>query len=354
MTSVRQDQPFSRLGLMGGSGSSGTTLLVHLLSRDPAIGSGPEFNCFNHPEVYEAAALRRAWPELRRGRAVPAGYIDVPVFMTHREHYGITDHLIEQWLGDSESGAGFVSQLKEHLHRVLKCELVLEKSPTNIYCFRDAGESLPGVKLIHMIRDGRDVTVSLMRRGFNLFGAGSRWLYDTVRGLEAREASNYLEVRYESLVADPDPVCRSLLSHLGVDRLQPADGADHERRGLYTEQWTNRAEPRAWNQTPSDPITSRSVGQFRERLSSGDIERLKRICLHRSVAVTGGLPRKFGDLLDHLGYRDEPESGQQRNDVLSDWRLEATDYARRVQRFHNRSYWRMPRRLTQFQRSRTG
>lgn len=348
MNMEMNERPFARLGLMGGCGSSGTTLLVHLLSRHPEIGSGPEFNCFNRPELYDLSTLRRAWPEIRRGRAKPAGYIDVPVFMTHRDHYQITDELIEQWMRDSSTAGGFIGRLKEHLHRTLGCRIVLEKSPTNVYCFRTASAVLPGVKIIHLMRDGRDVAVSLMRRGFSLFGAGSRWLYDTVRAIEARDVPGYLETRYEELVADPEMVCRRLLSHLGVDEMPEASVPVDDHPGLYTEQWKSRAEPRAWNQTPGDPISSRSVGQYRERLSPAQLAQLNRIRLRPNVAVRGDLPRQFGDLVEYLGYEAAPARPAPAHRHSADLRMEVDDYVRRVRRHHNRNYWPLPRRLTQF------
>lgn len=346
MTSAENETPFARLGLIGGCGSSGTTLLVHLLSRHDEVGSGPEFNCFNHPEIYDLSSLRRAWPAIKRGRARPAGYIDVPVFMTHREHYRVDDQLIERWLEESTSATEFIAALKGHLHSTFDCHIVLEKSPTNVYCFREASDTLAGVRLVHLIRDGRDVVVSLMRRGFNLFGAGSRWLYDTLQGLEASGSPAYLEARYEDLVVDPDTVCKRLLHHFGADEPRAALLARSGRRGEYSEQWMNRAEPRAWNQRPSDPISSRSVGQYREVLSQQDINRLERIRLHRSVQVAGSLPRTFGDLLRFLGYATERGPEREHLDYVHDLQLEYGDYLRRLKRFQGRNDWAFPRRMT--------
>jgi len=351
MNSAAGDAPFVRLGLIGGCGSSGTTLLVHLLSRHEEIGSGPEFNCFNHPEVYDLPSLRRAWPAMRRGRARPAGYIDVPVFMTHREHYRVDDQLIESWLTESASAAQFVTALKNHLHSALDCHIVLEKSPTNVYCFRHASETLEGVRIVHLIRDGRDVVVSLMRRGFNLFGAGSRWLYDTVRGLEARGSPAYLEARYEDLVSNSEETCERLLRHFGAGQSRVALEGSTGRRGEYDEQWMNRAEPRAWNQRPNEPISSRSVGQFREKLSPWDLDRLERISLHRSVQVAHGLPRTFGDLIRFLGYSTEPSLAHAESDYVGEMQLEFEDYLRRLKRFQSRRDRALPRRFTRFRRA---
>jgi len=68
---------FSNLAIVGGCGSSGTTLLAHLVSRHPDIASGPEFNYFNHLDLYDIDSLRHVLPALLSGRGRPSGYIDV-------------------------------------------------------------------------------------------------------------------------------------------------------------------------------------------------------------------------------------------------------------------------------------
>ena len=136
--------------------------------------------------------LGRCYITLRDGRPCkPSGYVDVPVFMTFREYYGITDDYLRKWSSDSSDAVDFVTAVVEHvLNRFDSREFFFEKSPTNAYCMTMAAETLPGVRLVHMIRDGRDVVPSLMRRGWNLFGAGSRWLYDTVAALNARDSAD--------------------------------------------------------------------------------------------------------------------------------------------------------------------
>jgi hypothetical protein len=190
-----------------------------------------------------------------------------------------------------------------------------------------------------------------MRRGFNLFGAGSRWLYDTVHGLEARGAPAYLEARYEDLVSNPDATCERLLRHFGAGQSRIALDGSTGRRGEYNEQWMNRAEPRAWNQRPSDPISSRSVGQFREKLSPRDLDRLERISLHRNVHLADGLPRTFGDLLRFLGYSTEPNRAPAESDYVAELQLEFDDYLRRLKRFQSRNDRGLPRRFTRFRRA---
>ncbi len=85
---------------------------------------------------------------------------------------------------------------------------------------------LPGSRFIHIIRDGREVALSMVRAnqqaGFganNLRSAAKEW----VRHVEAAQEmgrvlgpTRYAEVRYESLMADPEPGLRDLFAFAGL------------------------------------------------------------------------------------------------------------------------------------------
>ena len=77
------------LALIGGCGSSGTTLLIHLLSRHPEIVSGPEMKFFNHPEALDLADLKAHQQSLFDRRRLPDGYHVVPTFLRAGEPFGI-------------------------------------------------------------------------------------------------------------------------------------------------------------------------------------------------------------------------------------------------------------------------
>ncbi|MEW8321410.1 MAG: sulfotransferase [Candidatus Thiodiazotropha taylori] len=350
MTKSSQEKPhtLSDLCIVGGCGSSGTTLLAHIVSKHEKIGSGPEFNCFNHLELYDFDSFKKELTNLQVGRAKPSGYVDVPVFMTFQDHYGVHHELIHEWVAQSSSSLEFICLLRDHLLDHFRCEIFFEKSPTNAYCLNAAGKTLNGVKLVHMVRDGRDVVCSLMKRGWNLFGAGSRWLYDTVQGLEARNNPNYMELRYEEFVSDPGSVLNELFSHLNVSKTAN-DLIDSKKEvpGLYSEEWTNRSEPNAWNQTPSDPISTNSIGRYKEKLSKGELNYLNKIKIKRSVDIAQDTPRTFGELLEYLDY---PRSVEQNSITESSKSINnfyrVSDYLRRVRRFHNRNYWNLPQIYT--------
>lgn len=345
---LRGPKNFSDLAIAGGCGSSGSTLLTHLVSKHPAIVSGPEFNFFNHPQIYDKSELVASLKKLLRGHAIPAGYVDVPVFMTFRDYYGFTETDIIALTNESANEADFIGAVVSRVVKKLGGgDLFFEKSPTNSYCFDVAARSLPGVKLVHTVRDGRDVVCSLMRRGWNLFGAGSRWLFDTAKCLEARRNPNYFEIRYESLVTDTSNQLTNLLSFLAVDGggnelLEPVN----DDAGYYTEDWTARSEPRVWNQTPSDPISAKSVGKYKAVLSRKELNLLHRIRLGRGVKTGPDIPRSFGDMLAFLGYDCNYEREPFEIGLLDRGILEGDDYLRRVRRFVERKQFYVPKRLT--------
>jgi Sulfotransferase family len=334
-----------RLAIVGGCGSSGTTLLAHLLSRHPEIASGPEFNCFNHKEIYDLPLLRQRYRSMLKGNCEPFGYIDVHVFMTHRDYYAINAEQIEGRVRTSNSAQEFIYRIADHVTAHLGKPMFVEKSPTNVYSFKILAEQYSEVPLIHVIRDGRDVATSLRRRGFNLFAAGTRWLFDTMAGLAARKHSNYLEIRYEDLVQSPAEVLQKIFLHLGVDlETDVLRGRSRVKKGVYTEDWKMRSVPQAWQQTPDDPISTASVGRYKRVLTAQELSILDRITLNKKGASRLGCEIcSFGQLLRELGYTPNSVHVQKHGAVkVREFLLQLSDYNRLLSRAHDNRRWRLP------------
>jgi hypothetical protein len=81
---------------------------------------------------------------------------------------------------------------------------------------------LPEARFIHLIRDGRDVAISVrglwFAPGEDMASIARSWVsaIRTGRRLGAR-CRHYLEVRYESLVRDPTPELQRICSFIGLD-----------------------------------------------------------------------------------------------------------------------------------------
>ncbi len=91
----------------------------------------------------------------------------------------------------------------------------IDSTPTNIPHLLRIKRDFPDARIIHIIRDGRDVALSLDKRGWSrplpwdrangLLAAGLywEWIVRKGRGFGSVLQSDYLEIMYEDLVREP-------------------------------------------------------------------------------------------------------------------------------------------------------
>ena len=74
------------------------------------------------------------------------------------------------------------------------------------------GAAVPEAHFIHIIRDGRDVALSVLGVSWGpdtVEDAAVQWTTQVRRARrKSRSVAHYMEVRYEGLVADPEPIVR--------------------------------------------------------------------------------------------------------------------------------------------------
>jgi len=138
-----------------------------------------------------------------------------------------------------------------------------EKSPFYVKHLGFINELFPKCKVIHIIRDGRDVAASYkeMWGQWSFFMSLHDWIECTRTGQQAAASlgeSRYFEVKYEDLVADPEPILKMMTAFLGI----PWDDAllDHASR-------PHKTIIAKTSDRPLKPIKRTSVGSWRTRLS---------------------------------------------------------------------------------------
>ena len=158
----------------------------------------------------------------------------------------------------------------------------IEKSPWHLSDLELIAEILPRARFVHVIRDGRDVAVSLLaaRRSWSRYGdsRASSTIREAARvwsdGIEQGELARavigerLLEVRYEALHADPDAEIRRLFEHCAM----PHDEQLVERTVAATE-FERRPEPRGENMA----LRAGRVGDWRRRLGMAHALMFERI-----------------------------------------------------------------------------
>jgi hypothetical protein len=195
--------------------------------------------------------------------------------------------------GDQLRYADFVSGLFDLHGQVNRKPHVGEKTPGYVRFLPTLHSLWPHARVVHLIRDGRDVALSLFDRTRTRRAAWRQptwdedpvstaalyWEWNVRLGREAGARlgpGRYLELRYESLVADPELACRRLCDFLELP-YDPVMPRFHEGR--------TRTEPglspkRAWR-----PVHA-GLRKWRQQMAPADIGRFE--------AAAGGLLEEFG------------------------------------------------------------
>jgi hypothetical protein len=90
-----------------------------------------------------------------------------------------------------------------------------EKTPIYVKSMRKIESALPEARFVHVIRDGRDVALSIRDRATKdhpIDRIADRWVRRITRAREqAKRLSHYKEIRYESLILDTEATLREVL-----------------------------------------------------------------------------------------------------------------------------------------------
>jgi hypothetical protein len=176
-----------------------------------------------------------------------------------------------------------------------------DKSPANVIAIPAIRALLPESRIVHLIRDVRDVVASFrgvwFRPAETVEGIATDWV---VRVMAARASGVghdwYMELRYEDLVEEPEHWLRRICTHAELE-FQPAMLEAHRRAaGRLAELTAFRSdfgvtrEQRISLHAPTTrPPSTDSVDRWRNDLTPGEVTRIE------SVA---------GHLRASLGYRD--------------------------------------------------
>jgi hypothetical protein len=282
-----------------GVGRSGTTLLRLMLDAHPEMAIPPEthfvpalIEAFEKPRVSPELALeaivsypRSGWPDSGVGKEEMLGRLRELRRLNSpdavRAFYG---------LYASRHGKGRFG----------------DKTPRYVTRLNRIGRALPEARFIHVIRDGRDVALSMNRRLVELRNSrpvpvrrlARRWRR-RVMNARANEfvADRYMEVRYEDLVTDTEHILRLVCDFIQLEfdpvmlsyhegaanRLKEMDRV-RERSGRQTLSGEERMKAHALTTAPP---SSERLAVWKNEMGPEDRHAFEEVA---------------GDLLAELGY----------------------------------------------------
>jgi hypothetical protein len=262
---------------------SGTTLLQRLLDANPllAVSNDPHFIPFA--------------PGVRDGSDPPVSPALVDWLLGYRTfaRLGLDEPTVRATAASASTYSQFVAALYDEFGRGRGKLLAGEKTPRYVRYLPLLHALFPDARVVHIVRDGRDVALSTLDwarpdRGPGRFRLWQEhplpvcalsWCWHVRTGMRdgARLGGLYSEVRYEDVVGAPGPTLRRLTARLGLpfsdEMLAFHVGRQRHDPGLSAKD--------AW--LPPTP----GLRDWRSQLSTADVE------LFEALA---------GDLLSQLGY----------------------------------------------------
>lgn len=156
-----------------------------------------------------------------------------------------------------------------------------DKTPTYGKVLPRLRRLLPEARFIHLIRDGRDVALSLGRVWFSpsdeLTERAAHWAREVAAIRQCGKGDpGYLEVHYEDLVSEPRPSLERICSFLALEYSETMARSHEtaaERLGLVADlhrsngQVVTRAERLGQHRLTSSPPTAERIGVWRREMT---------------------------------------------------------------------------------------
>ena len=277
---------------------SGTTLLQRMVDAHPDIAITRQSRCI--PNYYE-----------KRKGLTPEGLVTPELVDRLVEERRFKNLEIGREELESLAGSGkqvpfesFVTGIFNHYGAVQGKRLVGDKTPRYVRSIPTLHDLWPETKFVHLIRDGRDVFLSMInwKKADSSAGQFSAWKEDRVStgalwwelnvrlgrqdgGSLAPEL--YHEVHYEELVSEPEETCANLCDFLGLS---------YDDAMLRFHEGHEIADPDLDAKKGWRPLTP-GLRKWSEQMSTEDLRRFEAAA---------------GDLLDELGYpRAVPDPPQE-------------------------------------------
>jgi len=259
-----------------GAPRSGTSLLARMLDAHPAIGLADEL-CFFDIVLSAQSEV----PELDSPERI-ARFLELLPRMDHVRFWADGEALIaaaaDRLRADpAPSYARFYRYLMEARAAAVGARRFGEKTPWNVRHLEALEALFPNARFVHIVRDPRAVVASkrkLPRTSTDVVTNAVKWSIDVAaagryRDSSPERAARLLEIRYEDLVRNPEPVLRRLTDFLG----EPFDPA----MLTFTEAGTPAFKDQPWRDGVRRPLFDSSLASWRNEFTPAQLWLVQRL-----------------------------------------------------------------------------
>jgi hypothetical protein len=258
-----------------GVGRSGTSLLQSMLHAHPDVAFLPETHFFRH-------YLARPYSRWNHERAGAKSFRSTLASDDEYQRAGIpAEELLAPFLNGTRAfnlAATYTRLLQLYRDRE-EVSVIGEKDPRLIDYLPQVWHVFPEARILHIIRDPRDVLLSRMKAEWS--AGRPDWLHALTYRAQIRRGrkqgrrsfgTQYMEIRYEDLLAEPEQSLRKVADHVGVPYSEAMLAFQRSAEELVHE------SERAWKEETTGPLLRDNTGKWRKGLSDWQVRLTERVC----------------------------------------------------------------------------
>lgn len=298
------DRPQNPCVFVVGCPRSGTTLLQRMLNNHPHLAVA-------YDTLFIPAAVRG---QREKNPAVTPALLESIRNFRRFHRFGLPEGILESLASGADDYAELVARIYDAYARSHAKPLGGEKSPGYVRHMPMLQALFPWARFVHLVRDGRNVALSLMdwgkqkqkpkgpARKYRMWADSPAavsalwWVHKANRGCKDAESlrpGTYVEIAYEALVAEPEAELRKLAAFL---QLPYSDDMVH----FYVGKTVNKAglsAKSAW--LPATP----GIRDWRKSMDRDDLEMFE--ALAGECLAAFGYPLHFDSISPSTRKRAE-------------------------------------------------
>ncbi|MFN8487844.1 MAG: sulfotransferase [Caldilineaceae bacterium] len=270
---------------------SGTTLLAAMLAAHSQLSCGPETRFFHFLAQTDPQQLLEDWPEKAVDYLFSLILIEpVP------HHYGLTREAIATALkAQPPSIPSIISALTEQYMQQQGKRRWVEKSPEHLICVDAIRAVFPNSPIIRIVRDPRDVALSLVKTPWapqDFLEALLFWrMYDLQSTPFFQADANCYTLYYENLVQTPERELRQLCAFLG-------ESFEPQMLDTSTSATKVTTEKEAWKHLVAKPVDQSRIHTWKRELSKEQNQAAEALIGDRLLAYGYECAERFEQVAD--------------------------------------------------------
>lgn len=267
------------------AGRSGTTLLRSMLVIGKEISIPPESYIIpTSIRTYHMGQIRKSWSDICR--YIVSLFENHPSISLWNVDFSPVYQILASLPDGERSLARIIDEVFMHYagQHFPGVKLWGDQTPLNTLYLPWIRRTFPNAKYLHLVRDGRDTIASYIDKGETVERASRRWILSVQQArklAQQLDRKQFLEVKYESLVRNPDKTLSIICNFVGINY-------QSTMLDFWREPTTIEHRYLAHHKNLAKPLFTDSIGRWRERLTRNEQSYV--------IAKTSSLLQEFGYL----------------------------------------------------------